>query len=134
MVIGQVMRIESAQAHLASVGYRTVWDGDFAEISGTHLHAGDIGGAIVSVDEPRRASSWMWADRDWDSIVATAVVSGLAAVRVASSEPADLWHGGRKRLPFRSTARGRHCPTVQPLKSSDMTKRADQRAARASSG
>jgi hypothetical protein len=90
MVIFQVDNIENARNHLRAENCRTVWDGDYPAISGTHLHPADVGGAIVSVDEPRPSSSWMWAGPEWEANVQTGVVSGFGGVVVADPDAAGL--------------------------------------------
>lgn len=49
----------------ASLGVRTIWNTTFENISAAHLHPKDVGGAIVSVDEPRPATSWRWGGPEW---------------------------------------------------------------------
>jgi hypothetical protein len=90
MVIFQVDNIEAARNHLRAENCRTVWDGDYPAISGTHLHPADVGASIVSVDEPRPPSSWMWAGPEWESNVRTDVVSGFGGVVVADPDVAAL--------------------------------------------
>ena len=38
---------------------------DIDDISATHLHPADIGGAIVSIDRPMPPESWRWGGPDW---------------------------------------------------------------------
>ncbi len=90
MVIFQVDNIENARNHLRAENCRTVWDGDYPAISGTHLHPADVGGAIVSVDEPRPPGSWMWAGPGWEANVRTDVVTGFGGVVVADPDVAAL--------------------------------------------
>lgn len=90
MVIFQVESIIGARAHLATEQCRTVWNGDFDGISGTHLHPADIGGAIVSVDEPMPPGGWPWGGSKWTENMCTDVVSGLAGVTMASVDPEGL--------------------------------------------
>jgi Glyoxalase-like domain len=86
MVIFQVESIDDARDHLRAEQCRTVWDGDFDEIAGTHLHPADVGGAIVSVDEPRPASSWMWAGPTWTQNVQSSIADRLAGITVADRD------------------------------------------------
>lgn len=90
MAIFQVADIEAARAHIAGRGIRTVWNADLPTISGTHLHPADIGGAIVSIDEPRPASSWLWAGPSWTEQSRTEVVRGLAGLVIADGAPLAL--------------------------------------------
>ncbi len=90
MVIFQVADIGAARDHLRAEQCRTVWNADLATISGTHLHPADVGGAIVSIDQPRPESSWMWAGPDWESNVRTDVVTQLGGIVVADDDPVEL--------------------------------------------
>jgi Glyoxalase-like domain len=86
MVIFQVDDIEAARNHLRAEHCRTVWNADLPVISATHLHPADVGGAIVSVDEPRPAASWLWGGPNWESNVRTDVVSAIAGVVIADPD------------------------------------------------
>ncbi len=90
MVIFQVQSMADARAHLAACGLRTVWSADLPDISGTHVHPGDIGGAIVSFDEPRPVASWRWGGPTWESNVRADVVRGVAGITMGSVDPDAL--------------------------------------------
>ena len=90
MVIFQVADIGAARDHLRAEECRTVWNADFATISGTHLHPADVGGAIVSIDQPRPESSWMWAGQGWESDVRIDVVQQLGGIVVADDNALEL--------------------------------------------
>ena len=55
MVMFEVDDLDARMAALAVRRVRTVWSGDYPTIRGRHLHPGDIGGAIVSLDQTRPA-------------------------------------------------------------------------------
>lgn len=90
MVIVQVDSIDSARAHINELGLRTVWSADLPEVSGTHIHPADIGGAIVSVDQPQPPDSWLWGGPNWRSEVRTENVRGVAGITMASPDPESL--------------------------------------------
>lgn len=90
MVIVQVDSIVIARAHLTDGGLRTVWSGDLPEISGTHVHPADIGGAIVSFDEARPVGSWHWAGPNWQRNSSAGTVSGIAGVTMSATDPVAL--------------------------------------------
>jgi hypothetical protein len=70
-------------------GIRTVWEIDLPDISGTHLHPADIGGAIVSIDGSRPYGSWRWGGPDWTGQIGAGGAPGrLAGVTLAVGEPA----------------------------------------------
>ena len=90
MVIVQVASIDEARSHLTSLGHRFVWSADLSDISANHLHPASIGGAIVSVDEPRPPASWRWGGPDWPVNVGTGVVTGVAGITMATNDPSAL--------------------------------------------
>lgn len=65
MAIFQTDDMESLRTRVDGLGIRRVWNIDLPDISASHLHPADIGGAIVSVDEPRPAGSWRWGGPGW---------------------------------------------------------------------
>ena len=90
MVIVQVESIIAARAHLDNEGLRTAWSGDLREISGTHVHPADIGGAIVSFDEARPVGSWHWAGPNWQRHSSAETVTGIAGITMAATDPTAL--------------------------------------------
>jgi Glyoxalase-like domain len=76
MLILQTDNLAREESRLDTLGVRRVWrSADFDNISGTHLHPKDIGGAIVSIDEARPAASWRWGGPLWQT--GAAPMSGL---------------------------------------------------------
>lgn len=65
MAIFQTDDMEALRARVDGLGVRRVWNIDLPDISASHLHPADIGGAIVSVDEPRPTGSWRWGGPGW---------------------------------------------------------------------
>jgi hypothetical protein len=90
MAIFQVGGMDAARAHLAGLGLRTVFEVDLDDIRCTHVHPADLGAAIVSFDEAAPPASWRWAGPDWEHQVRTDVVTGLAGIRLTSSDPGRL--------------------------------------------
>lgn len=64
MLILQTDSLARERARLDALGVRRVWQAEFDDMSAMHLHPKDIGGAIVSLDEPRPASAWRWGGPD----------------------------------------------------------------------
>ena len=58
MAIFQTDDMAALRTRVDGLSIRRVWNIDLPDISASHLHPADIGGAIVSVDEPRPAGSW----------------------------------------------------------------------------
>ncbi|MEZ5997538.1 MAG: VOC family protein [Hyphomonas sp.] len=65
MAIFQTGDLAALRQRVDSLGMRRVWNIDLPDISASHIHPADIGGAIVSVDEPRPAGSWRWGGPGW---------------------------------------------------------------------
>ena len=94
MVIFDVLDLDAARARAAERAVRVVWQLDLPDISGTHLHPRDIGGAIVSIDRSRPYGSWRWGGPDWTGRVGVPAPGALAGVSLAVADPArvaSLW-------------------------------------------
>ena len=90
MAIYEVDDLDARLAHLGARDVRVIWAGDLPDIRGRHLHPRDVGGAIVSLDEPVPAGSWRWGGPDWPSMAAraqTRTVDAISSVTVASEHP-----------------------------------------------
>jgi hypothetical protein len=87
MAIFQTDDLEGLRTRVDGMGIRRVWNIDLPDISASHLHPADIGGAIVSVDEARPAGGWRWGGPDWRE---RAVAGRLTALAVESPEPEAL--------------------------------------------
>ena len=90
MVMFEVDDLDARMAAADAAGIRTVWSGDHDEIRGRHLHPADIGGAIVSLDQPTPAGSWMWGGPDWRAHHDNAMVTGIAGYTIAVDDPAKV--------------------------------------------
>lgn len=65
MLILQTDDFDRELARFERLGVRRVWARDLPDIRATHLHPKDIGGAIVSIDQPMPAASWRWGGPEW---------------------------------------------------------------------
>lgn len=93
MVIHEVDDLDRRVEHLTRRGVRIVWAGDFPGIRGRHLHPRDVGGAIVSIDEPDPPGSWRWGGPDWQGMTAAGpagAVDAISSVTIAAVDPDDL--------------------------------------------
>jgi catechol 2,3-dioxygenase-like lactoylglutathione lyase family enzyme len=93
MVIHEVDDLDARLDHVVERGVRVVWAGDFPGIRGRHLHPADVGGAIVSIDEPDPPGSWRWGGPSWETMAAAGprgVVDSIAGVTIAAAEPDTL--------------------------------------------
>lgn len=93
MAIFQTDDLDRVRTHTDARKIRRVWDIDLPDISASHLHPGDIGAAIVSIDEARPASSWRWGGPSWQD---QAKPGALKRLEVTTKDPATLsekWAG-----------------------------------------
>ena len=87
MAIYEVDDLDRREAQLAANGVRVVWRGDFDDIRGRHLPPADVGGAIVSLDQPVPNGAWRWAGPSWRAHHDNSVVSAIAGVVVGATDP-----------------------------------------------
>jgi Glyoxalase-like domain len=90
MVMFEVDDLDARMSALADAQVRTVWSGDFPMIRGRHLHPGDIGGAIVSLDQTNPPGSWLWGGPAWEPHTDNSVVSAIAGYTIATDDPAAV--------------------------------------------
>jgi hypothetical protein len=98
MAIFEVDDLDARVDHLAEQGVRIVWSGDFGDIRGRHLHPRDVGGTLVSIDEPVPSGSWRWGGPDWQErsaeLLHEVAVTAIAGVVVSAEDPdvmRDRW-------------------------------------------
>jgi hypothetical protein len=87
MLIFDLVDLDAARERVAEMGVRVVWQIDLPDISGTHLHPGDMAGAIVSIDGSRPYGSWRWGGPEWTAKTSTGARARLQGVTVAVSAP-----------------------------------------------
>jgi hypothetical protein len=91
MVMFDLEDLAGGRQRAKESGVRTVWEIDLPDISGTHLHPADIGGAIVSIDGSEPYGSWRWGGPQWAGRIADDGAAGsLVAVTVVADDPAAL--------------------------------------------
>jgi hypothetical protein len=87
MLIFQFADLDAARERAAAMGMRTVWQLDLDDISGTHLHPGDTGGAIVSLDRADPPASWRWGGPDWTGKVGNGAPGKIRGVTIELADP-----------------------------------------------
>ena len=106
MVIVDALDLDKERKRLETVELDIVWhenrktDGIHGQ--SLHLHPKQVGGAILSIDNMKPASSWLWAGRKWEQDINKSLVSHLSGVNICSPDPDNLlcnWERalGRKR-------------------------------------
>jgi hypothetical protein len=88
MALFDIEDLDGARERAGQLGVRTVWQIDLPDISGTHLHPGDMRGTIVSLDSSRPYGSWRWGGPDWTARVGSGPPGRLAGITVAVADPA----------------------------------------------
>lgn len=90
MVLYEVDDLDGCEARLAAMAVRIVWRCDLSTIRGRHLHPADVGGAIVSLDQPNPNGSWAWGGPAWVAHQDTTVVTAIAGVGIGATDPAAM--------------------------------------------
>jgi len=88
MAIFQVPDLAAARRRVASLGVRVIWVADLPDIAATHLHPGDVPGAIVSLDWAAPERSWRWAGPSWTGRVPEHAPGGVTGLTIEVSDPA----------------------------------------------
>ncbi len=90
MVILQTANLEQERARVSDLGIRVAWEVTLDDISAVHLHPRDLGGAILSFDQPKPPDSWRWAGPDWRKTPASRHCHGICGVEFQAPDPAAL--------------------------------------------
>ena len=90
MAIFEVDDLDARMTRLASLGVRTVWQGDFRQIRGRHLHPKDTGGTLVSIDQPHQPGEWHWAGPNWREATPSSIASAITSITLGSPDPEGL--------------------------------------------
>ena len=90
MVLVQTDDLAADRRRLATLGVRIVWQATLDDIAAVHLHPRDVGGAIVSLDQPVPPTSWRWGGPGWEAKARTDVVRDLVGVTIEATDPAAL--------------------------------------------
>jgi hypothetical protein len=91
MAIFEVDDLDDRVEQLAANDVRVVWAGDLPDIRGRHLHPHDVGGTLVSIDQPVPQGSWRWGGPDWQTrsgdLLQDAAVTAIECAVVSAGEP-----------------------------------------------
>jgi len=90
MVILQSADLVADRARLATLGVRVVWQVELPDVATVHLHPRDLGGAIVSLDQPVPPVSWRWGGPGWEERGARSDARAITGVELRSEEPEAL--------------------------------------------
>lgn len=118
MAIYEVDDLDTRVGRLEQNAVRIVWEIDLPDIRARHLHPADVGGAIVSIDQPKPQGSWRWAGTEWTAHVDHRVVTAIAGVGIAADDPlsmAQRWEQLGLRHAVRFHPRGDHSEGIDEL-------------------
>jgi hypothetical protein len=87
MLLLQTDDFDRERAQIATLGVRTVWRVDLPDIRAMHLHPKDLGGTIISVDQPKPAAAWRWGGPGWRPQPGRAGAQRVVGVTVAAHDP-----------------------------------------------
>lgn len=87
MVIVQVDDPAPFRRRADTLGVRVVHEARAAGTVGAHLHPGDMGGAILSIDRSDPPQSWGWAGPDWAYHTASSVVTDMIGAELRAADP-----------------------------------------------
>lgn len=112
MLLLQVDDIDAARARAEAANVRVVMDmpkRSYHGITGAavHLHPGDTGGVLTSLDWMEDWDSWAWGGQAWPWHQRTDVVSGIVGVEVTCADPAKVAQGFARFIGREVDARGR---------------------------
>jgi hypothetical protein len=88
MAIFQVRDLAEARRRVTGLGVRVVWTADLPDVAATHLHPGDVPGAIVSLDWAFPEQSWRWAGPSWTGRVPDHASGGVTGLTIEVNDPA----------------------------------------------
>lgn len=89
MLILQTDDLDRDRARIRALGVRTVWEKALPDVRAMHLHPKDIGGAIVSIDQPVPAASWRWGG-PWRQQHGRRGEQRVVAVTVEAASPGEM--------------------------------------------
>ncbi len=84
MAMLQVEDVTGARERARKLGVSEVFEIELDDIGEAHLHPAEIGGAIVSLSQPRPPESWRWGGPGWEERSAPGGICGLT---VAVADP-----------------------------------------------
>jgi predicted enzyme related to lactoylglutathione lyase len=90
MAIYEVDDLDARVERVQAAGARIVWSIDLPTIRARHLHPRDVGGAIVSIDQPARRGEWPWGGPTWRAHDGNSVVTAIAGFSVGAADPAAM--------------------------------------------
>lgn len=106
MLLIQTDDVAADRRRLTDLGVREVWSTEIDDIAAVHLHPSDVGGAILSLDQPKPAAAWRWGGPSWQERVRTDIVDRVVGAELCSRDPQALAQRWAKVLDIECTRAG----------------------------
>ena len=90
MAIYEVDDLDARVAQLTAKHARIVWSIDLPDVRTRHLHPRDVGGAIVSLDQPVPNGAWRWGGPDWRAHADASAATAIAGIVIGAADPAAM--------------------------------------------
>lgn len=90
MLILQTDDFDREAARVSALGVRRIWHSEHPDIRAMHLHPKDVGGAIVSIDQPLPAAAWRWGGPDWQVQPGAAGAQRVRGIALRAAQPQAL--------------------------------------------
>jgi hypothetical protein len=89
MVLFETDDFEAHRANVSRLGVRVVWQAALRDIQSMHLHPKDVGGTIVSLDQPSQRGEWRWGGPHWKQHANPAALA-LVALEIEAESPEHM--------------------------------------------
>ena len=90
MIILQTDDFNRERVRIERLGVRVIWSAAHDDIRAMHLHPKDIGGAIVSLDQPKPPAAWRWAGPHWRDYVSASGARRVLNADIETPDPANM--------------------------------------------
>jgi len=87
MLLLQTDDLVADRVRLNELGVRVIWQASHPDINAMHLHPKDIGGAIVSIDQPSPVQAWRWGGTHWQEYADDTGAQHIVYTRITSPDP-----------------------------------------------
>ena len=90
MLLLQTDDLDRDRTRLSKLGVRMIWSAAHDDMRAVHLHPKDIGGTIVSLDQPNPPTSWRWGGPNWHDHVRPDGAQCVVAAEIEAVDPAAM--------------------------------------------
>jgi hypothetical protein len=90
MVLLQTDGLAADRARLEGLGVRVVFEIALEDIAAVHLHPRDVGGAILSLDQPVPPGAWRWGGPGWQDVSENPLAPRIVGAQVQAADPGAM--------------------------------------------